>query len=149
MPDVMTTVQRSALMSRIRGRGNQSTEILLMGLFRAGKLTGWRRHVKIKGRPDFVFFREKVAVFVDGCFWHGCPQHFQSPQSRADFWREKIGGNMRRDRLVRAALRRDGWLVIRVWEHSLRSKTALRTFKRIERVILSRRRDVTEPDLDR
>src|SRR3989442_3445808 len=80
MPDVFTKAKRSAVMSLIRGSGNRDTELRMMALFRAHGVTGWRRGALLTGRPDFVFRRERVAVFVDGCFWHGCPKH--SPPAR-------------------------------------------------------------------
>jgi DNA mismatch endonuclease (patch repair protein) len=91
----------------------------MVRLLRAQGITGWRRHVDMRGRPDFVFRRERVAVFVDGCFWHGCPKCFRMPETNREYWERKIGRNVARD--VRAAreLRREGWRVVRVWEHSL------------------------------
>lgn len=71
----------------------------------------------VRTRPDIAFTRRRVAVFVDGCFWHGCPEHGSWPKSNAEFWREKIEGNARRDREQDEALREAGWDVIRVWEH--------------------------------
>lgn len=73
MPDVFTTAKRSEVMSRIKGRGNKETELVLVRLFRAEGITGWRRHAALVGRPDFAFRAERVVVFVDGCFWHMCP----------------------------------------------------------------------------
>ena len=120
MSDVFTKAKRSEVMSRIRGRGNQATEIALAKFFRRKKITGWRRHQKIFGKPDFVFPKLKLAVFVDGCFWHGCPKHGTQPKGNAAFWRKKIAGNRIRDRLVGRTLRKSGWQVLRIWEHALR-----------------------------
>jgi len=75
MPDVFTKRKRSEVMARIRGRGNKDTEIALAKLLRANGISGWRRNQALIGKPDFIFRRERVAVFVDGCFWHGCPIH--------------------------------------------------------------------------
>ncbi|MFD8886997.1 very short patch repair endonuclease [Streptomyces erythrochromogenes] len=72
---------------------------------------------KMRRTADLVFGPTKVAVFVDGCFWHGCPQHFVPPKTNPDYWREKIGGNVRRDRETDARLTAEGWLVLRFWEH--------------------------------
>ena len=74
------------------------------------------------GRPGFVFSVERVAVFVDGCFWHGCPRHYIVPGNNAEFWRRKLGARRDRDRLVNRTLRRAGWSVVRVWEHALRDE---------------------------
>jgi DNA mismatch endonuclease Vsr len=75
MPDVFTKRKRSEVMSRIRGKGNKDTELALAKLFRASHISGWRRNQRLIGKPDFVFPKQRVAVFVDGCFWHGCPKH--------------------------------------------------------------------------
>lgn len=82
-------------------------------------------------RPDFVFRSLRVAVFVDGCFWHGCPKHATWPKNRAAFWRNKIQGNQARDRRVNRALRKRGWTVLRIWEHELRRKAENRLLKRL------------------
>jgi DNA mismatch endonuclease (patch repair protein) len=75
MPDVFTKAKRSAVMSLIRSRGNRATELSLIALMGEHGITGWRRNAPVYGKPDFVFRGPKVAVFVDGCFWHGCPRH--------------------------------------------------------------------------
>lgn len=79
MPDIFTKAKRSAVMSRIRSHGNKATELRLVGIFGAHKLTGWRRHQPVFGKPDFIFPKLRVAVFVDGCFWHSCPKHSTKP----------------------------------------------------------------------
>jgi len=76
--------------------------------------------VRFRVVPDFVFARQRVAVFVDGCFWHGCRWHGTRPQGNAAFWAKKLAGNKARDRRVNRVLRRRGWRVLRIWEHSLR-----------------------------
>lgn len=102
-----------------------------MRLLRAKRITGWRRHLPLTGRPDFAFPSKRVAVFVDGCFWHGCPKHFKAPVSRAEFWREKIESNRRRDRAVSRMLRSSGWAVVRIWEHDLGHAGSARALARI------------------
>jgi len=106
-------------MSAIRKRGNNSTELRLATVFRKHGISGWRRHVAIEGNPDFVFPKLKIAVFADGCFWHGCRWHCRPPSSNCDYWYPKLARNKQRDRLNSIALRKRGWLVIRVWEHQL------------------------------
>ena len=133
MPDVFTKAKRSEVMSRIRGRGNKDTELALAKLFRAHRITGWRRNQKIFGKPDFVFQKLKLAVFVDGCFWHGCPKHATKPKNNPAFWRRKFSRNKQRDVLVTWTLRRAGWRVLRVWEHELASKNEARLLRRIQR----------------
>jgi DNA mismatch endonuclease (patch repair protein) len=71
------------------------------------------------GRPDFVIPRARVAVFIDGCFWHGCPDHFTMPVTRRAFWKRKIENNRARDAMVAETLRAEGWRVVRVWEHEI------------------------------
>lgn len=93
----------------------------MITLFRTYKITGWRRKAPIFGKPDFVFRHQRIAVFVDGCFWHrhlGC-RFAYTPKSRVEFWLEKFKRNVERDRLVNLKLRKLGWSVIRVWECDL------------------------------
>ncbi len=134
MSDVFTKAKRSQVMSRIRGRGNRDTELALAKLFRRHGVTGWRRHLSLFGKPDFAFRRERVALFVDGCFWHGCPRHSNLPVQNRAFWRTKLGKNMARDRKVSRRLRRDGWRVVRVWEHDL-AKNPEACIRRIRRAL--------------
>jgi DNA mismatch endonuclease (patch repair protein) len=133
--DVFSTAKRSAVMSRIRGSGNRDTELRLIAILRAHHLTGWRRGSSLPGRPDFVFPRAKLAVFVDGCFWHGCPLHATWPKQNAYFWRNKLLGNRRRDRAVNRILRRAGWRVLRIWEHALTRRLSTRTAARLRRAL--------------
>lgn len=111
---------RSQLMARVRGRGNKTTEQRLVGLFRKAGVTGWRRHLPLPGTPDFAFRKQRVVIFVDGCFWHGCPKHATFPTTRRKFWLKKFADNKSRDRQVTRDLRSRGWRVIRIWEHDLR-----------------------------
>lgn len=136
MADILSPAARSERMSRIRGRGNASTEERMRMLLRSAGLSGWRRHCKLSGRPDFVFRQEKVAIFVDGCFWHGCPTHFKAPVGNAEFWRKKIAGNRERDRAVNRNLRKAGWTVLRIWEHALHSKKRVATTASIKRALI-------------
>jgi DNA mismatch endonuclease, patch repair protein len=110
-------------MAAIRSKGNKATELKLASILRAARVTGWRRHQRLPGRPDFIFHRAKLAVFVDGCFWHGCRWHCRMPKSRTAFWNRKIVGNKARDRVVRVLLRKRGWRTVRLWEHSLADPT--------------------------
>ena len=100
MADVFTEAKRSEVMSRIRDSGNKGTEIALAKLFRKHGVTGWRRNQPLFGKPDFTFRRQRVVVFVDGCFWHGCPRHFNMPVNNQAFWERKLAANKERDRLV-------------------------------------------------
>jgi DNA mismatch endonuclease (patch repair protein) len=120
MADVFSPEKRSEVMSRIRGKGNKKTELELIRIFKVHRIIGWRRNARLFGKPDFVFPKSKLAIFVDGCFWHGCSLHSNIPATNRAFWIKKISGNMMRDRLVSKTLRRDGWMVLRIWEHDLR-----------------------------
>lgn len=120
VPTTFGTLNRSQLMSRVRSSGNKTTEQRLAALLRARRLKGWRRHYPLLGKPDFVWLIQKVAVFVDGCFWHGhhCGRNL-TPKRNAEMWREKIVGNQRRDRRISGSLRVAGWNVCRIWECTL------------------------------
>ena len=107
-------------MSRIRSRGNSSTELRLIELMRGAGISGWRRQSKLCGRPDFVFPRRHLAVFVDGCYWHGCRKCALGSKTNTEYWKPKIAGNVRRDRSNTRALKQDGWHVVRIWEHDLK-----------------------------
>ncbi len=126
MADIFTKAKRSDVMSRIKGTGNKETELRLIGIFKTHGITGWRRRWPLEGKPDFVFPKLKLAVFVDGCFWHGCPIHATQPKQNAAFWREKIARNQTRDRFVTRTLRRAGWRVLRIWGHELTKKNTRR-----------------------
>lgn len=114
---------RSRTMAAIRGKHTKSTEVALrMALIRS-KISGWRLHATdLLGRPDVYFPLHRVAVFVDGCFWHGCPKCGHIPKTRTPFWHAKIMRNRTRDRVNTRKLRLSNVKVIRIWEHSLRDK---------------------------
>jgi DNA mismatch endonuclease (patch repair protein) len=133
MADVFTEAKRSEVMSRIRSRGNKDTELRMITLLRHNGITGWRRNRPLFGKPDFVFPKQQVALFVDGCFWHGCPKpkHAPMPKNRAEWWAAKLQRNRERDLLVTRTLRKAGWRVVRVWECDLARKNWPRVAKRI------------------
>lgn len=119
MVDLCSKQKRSQIMAAIRSRGNKGTELKFASILRAAGLIGWRRHQNLPGRPDFIFRRARIAVFIDGCFWHCCPKHMTLPKTNVLFWKEKLKANKERDKIVVAALRRAGWHVMRIWEHDL------------------------------
>jgi len=136
MADVFSEKKRSEVMSKIRGKGNLSTEKRMISLLRKHQIKGWRRHLNVAGKPDFAFKREKVALFVDGCFWHRCPRCYSPPKNNAQFWENKIMTNRRRDRRITRQLRGEGWSVLRIWECSLRkhpNSTIKRVIRSLER----------------
>jgi DNA mismatch endonuclease (patch repair protein) len=136
MPDVFTKAKRSEVMSRVHGRGNKATELAVVAIFRQHKIKGWRRHQRVFGSPDFIFAKSRLAVFVDGCFWHGCPKHKTRPASNRAFWKRKLDRNKTRDQLVTQTLCASGWKVLRIWQHELRRKNRTRLLNRIRRVLI-------------
>ncbi len=135
MADIFSKRTRSEIMSAIRSRSNISTELEFSKLLRSEGLTGWRRHYPLVGRPDFVFTARRLAIFVDGCFWHGCPRHGKSPSSNRHFWRRKITRNRQRDREVNRLLMAKGWRVLRVWEHELSKSSRGRVAARLRSLL--------------
>src|SRR5436853_7042513 len=106
-------------MSRIRSRNNQSTEQKFVSILREAKITGWRRHYPLSERPDLSFPKERIAVFIDGCFWHACPRCKGIPKTNRRFWKAKFERNIARAAEVNSSLRAKGWKVLRFWEHDL------------------------------
>ena len=135
MADVFSKLKRSEVMSRIRSEGNRDTEVALAKLFRKQGVTGWRRNQKIFGKPDFLFRQERLAVFVDGCFWHGCSKHGTQPKGNRSFWKRKLACNKARDLLVNQKLRESGWRGLRIWQHELKRKNEPRLLRKIHRAL--------------
>lgn len=120
--DTLTPARRSALMARIRSKGTRP-EAAVARILRRLKIR-FRRHRKgLPGTPDFWLPGLRAAVFVNGCFWHGCPRHWRPPKSNSRFWREKVRRNRLRDGRAAAALRRMGIIPWTVWEHDLKGAT--------------------------
>src|SRR5688572_9652543 len=118
--DKVSRRKRSQVMATVRSAGNRATELKLVSLFRLESISGWRRRQLLIGKPDFVFRKQRVAVFVDGCFWHGCPLCYRRPSSHRSYWDAKVARNRARDSEVTKALRAAGWQVCRIWEHEFR-----------------------------
>ncbi|MDB6037227.1 MAG: mismatch repair protein Vsr [Verrucomicrobiales bacterium] len=131
MTDVFTVAKRSSVMSAIRSKGNRDTEICVRNIFRKHRVSGWRRQFPLAGKPDFAFPRHRLALFIDGCFWHGCPRHGRTPGSNQEYWISKLARNRQRDLEVVKELRKSGWKVLRIWEHDLRHPEAL--IRRVQR----------------
>lgn len=120
-------------MARVRSRNTAPEVALRKALWALGKR--YQLHAPIPGRPDIVFAGHRVAVFVDGCFWHGCPVHFIPPRNNAEWWQQKIANTVARDRTTRRALEDLGWLVMSFWEHEPPVEVA----RRISTAVISRR----------
>ncbi len=130
MADVLTKQQRSYCMSQVRGR-NTKLEVTIRKLIWQ---KGFRYRIEhgLKGKPDMVFPFYNVVVFIDGCFWHSCPKHYRPPSTNKKFWNEKISKNKERDNKINIHLKKEGWRVIRVWEHDVNKgpeKTANKIIK--------------------
>lgn len=122
MADVFSKKKRSAVMAAIKSRGTRTTEVALRKLLRKSGIIGWRANLRsLPGTPDFAFRSVKVAIFVDGCFWHGCKICVRQlkPATNVGFWKKKIENNKRRDNKVSRQLRRMGWAALRIWEHDI------------------------------
>ena len=120
MTDTFSVRQRSAIMKAVKSRGNKSTEIKLIEIFKSSHITGWRRNSTLVGRPDFVFPQKRIALFADGCFWHGHNCRNLTPSANAEYWEQKIKRNKARDKAITLALEEKGWKVVRIWECEIR-----------------------------
>ena len=132
MADIFDKQQRSQIMRKVKSCGNKSTEIKLISVFRENNISGWRRNYAVKGHPDFVFLKMKIAVFVDGCFWHGHNCRNTTPSDNKDYWDKKRERNIRHDREVTAIFEARGWTVIRIWECELKKKNVTILMKKLE-----------------
>lgn len=128
--DTFSQTKRSWIMAQVKSDGNRSTEVRLVDLLREHGFTGWRRRYPLEGKPDFVFPKARVAVFVDGCFWHGHPTKCRMPKAHRAYWERKIARNMARDRLVTRTLREKGWKVVRIWEDIIQKPTTIRRLRK-------------------
>lgn len=131
MTDFVSKEKRSKIMSAIRSKGNETTEIALIRLFRKNKIVGWRRNYELEGKPDFVFPKNQLVVFVDGCFWHGHKCLKPRDSLKKGFWKEKINRNIKRGKLVNKVLKKDGWKVVRIWECEIEKMKYRRKLKLI------------------
>ena len=135
MVDVLTNDQRKYNMSQIKNKNTQP-EIKFRKYLLSKGIRGYRIHLKILGKPDIVFSKYKIAVFIDGCFWHKCPKCFIEPETNKDFWMEKINGNVKRDKETNDILTKRGWKVIRFWEHEINNninKCFLDSYKELKK----------------
>jgi len=113
----------SRVMRSIKSRGNKTTELTLRMELVRQKIKGWQLHPNnIQGSPDFIFPKNKLLIFVDGCYWHGCQKCGHIPKTNTKFWEMKIGKNIKRDKKNNKQLKNNGYLVLRFWEHDLRNR---------------------------
>jgi DNA mismatch endonuclease (patch repair protein) len=132
MADVFDDETRSEIMRRVKSSGNKSTEQKMIKFFKEHGIKGWRRNYKVNGNPDFVFLKEKTAIFVDGCFWHGHDCRNATPRHNAEYWALKKRRNMERDKEVTEIFEKRGWKVLRIWECELRKKNFAKLFAKLK-----------------
>ncbi len=131
--DTFSKTQRSRIMACVKSGKNKSTELRFISILKCKGIAGWRRNYSLPGRPDFVFPRLKIAVFIDGCFWHRCPKHCRLPSSNINYWNEKIEKNKIRDKKITKVLKMKDWRVIRIWEHEIKSSKIDHKLNRIRK----------------
>jgi DNA mismatch endonuclease, patch repair protein len=131
--DIVTSEKRSEMMSKVKNRGNKSTEQAFLSLLEIYKIKGWTQQHDIIGTPDFAFPKIKLAIFIDGSFWHGGPES-RLPKTNTKFWANKIDKNRKRDRKVNRTLRQEGWSVLRIWDKELK-KSPHRCMIRLKRLL--------------
>jgi DNA mismatch endonuclease, patch repair protein len=122
MTDIFSKEKRSQIMRSIKSKRNKTTELKLIDIFHNNNIIGWRRNYKLFGQPDFVFPDIKIALFTDGCFWHGHNCRNIKPSDNSEFWENKIKRNKKRDEEVTKILTHKGWRVLRIWECEINKK---------------------------
>lgn len=140
MADIFDDEKRSNIMSKVRSKENKSTELRLIKLFKDNGIMGWRRHYKVKGHPDFVFLKERVAIFVDGCFWHGHECRNIHPKDNEEYWSKKRQRNIQHDIEITEHFQKRGWTVVRIWECELKKKNELIALEKLH-VVLEKREE--------
>ncbi|HOV98874.1 MAG TPA: very short patch repair endonuclease [Bacteroidota bacterium] len=126
MADTFTKEQRSEIMRKVKSYHNKSTEMKVIEYFKENKIKGWRRNFKLYGKPDFVFSEQRIAIFIDGCFWHGHDCRNTKPKDNFEYWQTKIARNKQRDKIVTKMLITKKWTVIRIWECELKHEKTLK-----------------------
>lgn len=125
MADIFDKTKRSEIMKKVRSKNNKSTELKLIQIFKENNIHGWRRNYKVNGHPDFVFLKKKIAIFVDGCFWHGHDCRNTKPKQNQEYWDKKRDRNMQHDKEITEYFENRGWTVIRIWECELKKSNLL------------------------
>ena len=133
MTDVYDKKNRSLVMSKVRSKGNKSTELRLIEIFRSQGIKGWQRNYRVKGHPDFVFLKRQIAIFVDGCFWHGHDCRNTRPKQNKEYWEMKRKHNIMRDKIVTKIFVGRGWTVLRFWECELKKKNLHKLFIKLDK----------------
>lgn len=136
MSDIFNKAKRSEIMKKVRSKNNKSTELKLIQIFKENNIHGWRRNYKVKGHPDFVFFNKKIAIFVDGCFWHGHDCRNTKPKDNQEYWDKKRERNMKHDKEITEYFENRGWTVIRIWECELKKDNKNNLLIKIKDVLI-------------
>jgi DNA mismatch endonuclease, patch repair protein len=132
--DTVSPDVRSRTMRAVKGKNTTLEMKFRQALWSAG-VRGWRLHINsLPGKPDLVFSAARVVVFIDSCFWHGCPAHLRMPSSNLNYWEAKIARNRKRDKVVTKELKTQGWTVLRFWEHNIRENLEKCVFK-VNRIV--------------
>lgn len=131
MSDVFDKKARSNIMRAVKSKNPKSTELALIKLFKENHITGWRHDYDVKGHPDFVFLKKRIAIFVDGCFWHGHDCRNTRPADNAEYWAKKRARNIQHDKEITQLFEHRGWTVIRIWECELSKKKIAQTLQQI------------------
>ena len=142
MADVFDTEKRSDIMRRVKSNKNKSTELKLIEVFKELGIKGWRRNYRVKGHPDFVFLQKRVAVFVDGCFWHGHDCRNTRPSDNQEYWQKKRVRNIKHDQEVKAMFEARGWTVLRIWECELKKKNRIILIEKLNTIVNDERRPI-------
>ncbi|HEX8230927.1 MAG TPA: very short patch repair endonuclease [Chloroflexia bacterium] len=137
MPDTFSPKKRSEIMRRVKGKNTSLEMKVRSALHRRG--LRYRLSYSLPGKPDLVFVKARIAVFIDSCFWHGCPRHVRMPNSNQEYWQAKIRRNVERDVKTNELYEELDWRIIRVWEHDLKED--------FEASITRLQRAVGEPDM--
>ena len=122
MSDIFTSEKRSAVMKSVKSRNTKTTELKMIEIFKELHIIGWRRTYPLIGKPDFVFPKKRIVIFVDGCFWHGHDCRNVTPSDNAEFWEAKRLYNKKHDEEVTQTLVEKNWTIIRIWECELKKK---------------------------
>ena len=130
MVDNLKPEDRKKTMRAVKGKGTK-LELRLFAMLAGMRVNGWRKNANyVEGKPDVVFLDKKVAIFIDGCFWHGCPIcNRKLPETNRDYWTGKIDRNVELANIYNHKLADSGWTIIRIWEHELNDKTAMQKIK--------------------
>ena len=137
MSDIFDKRTRSEIMRSVKSKNTKSTELALIKLFKENHITGWRHNYNVKGHPDFVFLNKRIAIFVDGCFWHGHDCRNTRPADHAEYWAKKRPGNIQHDKEITLMFEKRGWTVVRIWECELKKKNLPQTKERILSLLVS------------